>query len=1184
MKMPGRRGIALIVVLGVLVLLSLLAAAFATLSGTEARTARNYLDTVRARLVAQSGVEAAVARLDELLERGTLLTETDWVPLERPIRVNGVDLRPAGILESTSYARRGDFYTLRITDANARINVNDGVAWGPDHPVSRNLRRLLNVLGAQPGVDLADLGDRVLSARPPSGYADMADVVRAVGEDRVREFLTVRSWSDPNVCQPTPLSPEAARSPAYPPGCGRLPGGAADRFRYGHQKNSRGEPIDAPLLFFDPDQGDPAHNAVWGRDSLVPRWIEIVTRSPVNVNTARREVLVALLVDLEGFFLVERRRGVSETPDGVASPCQSPGGAYGWTALRYGYDGRLSAGDECGFLYRTLPFVGPGGRSSNGIPAAAIVDEILACRSRLPSPRIPALDYAAAPFGGPFRTWAQFGRFVDRLVEEGLIAETRTDWFWDVDASGSRLPAPLQLRAASQAIGDVLKANFNPNLHLNELNPDRALFTHVDKTDLLVHSTEFSFTPMGAFEIESVGRIVRPIDGGDDAAAASDNEVVATRTIVAQVRLFDAVRETSQAQFAGGTFGPKKGPLETNNNGGVESGPEPDNGPAPAENRAEGYLQLPTIGSNFPKGERKPPGELWTTLSDPSWYPGAKATPPGGIHLGSSVHAHFQLDHVAHHHASRNFLTSPPTWDGFRLPQGAWQTVFGRRCCLNRNWEDRTESIPGPYGPVDAGRAGASRRYGLARSEPDDGAPGDLRLDGAYVERGSAFGYWIDENWSFNVNEGTAAFWLKPAFFPEQTGKRRTLLSMGRIHSAARDRMNPSPFALYFVPPNGDGEGRGPNYFGGPGLFRPASLAFGYGFSTKSGYNWEVGGSGGPDDHATSHGAVFSPTLNHEGHGPDNHDRFVGDDGRFNSLRAHEWTHVAVAWNIPRNRLPTADSLRIYVNGRILPGSLGEPHLLPEQGQPFAQTPRWATHAQQVLIPGVPGARWCKNSIRLGGEPSMLIDALGPDGLYPGNYTADATFDEFYLWLDRSPGWNGGVWGAQTLWNRGRYYRPDDHDPEDARFVSRPIDLSPPRARTLPPPGPPAASVTGVRVLGLAWTEWAEAYDRDGAKMLDHSAAPPRDLRPEGGTFAHLYLELDGAWHGPFRKDGWSPLRGASGPTPVLADPAHVRYAVKLTLGGPSTPGTILLASPVVDDVTLYFRRGRQEILSWVSP
>src|SRR5688572_30575238 len=60
-----RRGVVLIVVLGVLAVLALLATAFATLQATERHIAKNYEDTVRAKLLAMSGVEFAVSRLTE---------------------------------------------------------------------------------------------------------------------------------------------------------------------------------------------------------------------------------------------------------------------------------------------------------------------------------------------------------------------------------------------------------------------------------------------------------------------------------------------------------------------------------------------------------------------------------------------------------------------------------------------------------------------------------------------------------------------------------------------------------------------------------------------------------------------------------------------------------------------------------------------------------------------------------------------------------------------------------------------------------------------------------------------------------------------------------------------------------------------------------------------------------------
>src|SRR4026207_1342331 len=60
-----RKGAVLIVVLGVRAVLALLATTFATLQATERQVAHNYMDTVRAKLLAQSAIQAAEAKLRE---------------------------------------------------------------------------------------------------------------------------------------------------------------------------------------------------------------------------------------------------------------------------------------------------------------------------------------------------------------------------------------------------------------------------------------------------------------------------------------------------------------------------------------------------------------------------------------------------------------------------------------------------------------------------------------------------------------------------------------------------------------------------------------------------------------------------------------------------------------------------------------------------------------------------------------------------------------------------------------------------------------------------------------------------------------------------------------------------------------------------------------------------------------
>ncbi len=239
--MGKRKGAVLIVVLGVLVILALLATAFATIQTTERQVAQNYLDTVRAKLIAQSAVEDAAARLrdyfpvrmfeesmnaklwkfwgksldetDETLINCTIdealnpsfAEEADDNPLNtdpRPrqiqININGVP-QPrgcSGTHEVGRYGRYADHYVLKLSDLQGRINVNDGVEMGPTGSVSQNLKRILNHVGTQCGIP--GLGDKIIAARPSGGYTQMNQLLKAVNYDekafaKFRDFVTVVS-------------------------------------------------------------------------------------------------------------------------------------------------------------------------------------------------------------------------------------------------------------------------------------------------------------------------------------------------------------------------------------------------------------------------------------------------------------------------------------------------------------------------------------------------------------------------------------------------------------------------------------------------------------------------------------------------------------------------------------------------------------------------------------------------------------------------------------------------------------------------------------------------------------------------------------------------------------------------------------------------------------------------------
>jgi hypothetical protein len=1339
--------------------MSLLATSFATLQTIERGITHNYADHVRAKLAAQSGVEAATARLSDLSSQGwypewsspgpvhrswkyfgaerdeareldlqrsaaefsklqepldlaanpSFAVEADQDPSNSDsspasLRIEGREVGYSGSIGGT-YQADGDIYTLKIHDCQSQINVNDGAAWGNGHSVSQNLRRILNLLGAQPEVSVSGLGDRTIAARPPGGYRSKQELRRALGEDpfrRAADLLTIWSWTNPYVCNPVPLSEEEYRPEVYPihPDNPRLVGNGYARpadpagrriFRYGHGKDIYGRDILQPLRFWDaalePGGEDrrystpsTLYNAVWTRDSLNPQWIEIVARSPVNVNHASRPVLMALVTGLEGFFEVARRRPVPF--DMFYEFCwhyydYSPDSLSGrFTGSDHYIQNRddwgtgsswQSRGSETGFLYRTAPLVGTGETvASGGISAERIVDEILACRDRRPSPAVSSVDYSAEPFGGPFRSWQQFNEFIDHLVRCGLVLDSRPIFYeyapkYQVEAAlvtkdrnfpqvkpwtvvdVTLVDSPVQRRTASQAAADVLKANFNPNLHLNELNPDRVLFTHVDKTDLLLNSTEFCFTPMGRFEIESLGTVLAPTAAeGTTLPAAGGSRIVARNRVHAVVELYAPHHETTQAQFYRGEFGRRQSLPATNNNRAVECGPEPDSGIAPVDCAWDGTISLPTIGGAVADPAwSKPRGELRTGYSLNDRYPGATPTPMGSPAegLGASIHSHFQYDHCAHHH------------DGGAascLPVGRWPNP-AERGSVNHNKKSEPR-VQGPYSPVDSVfEAPTSGRYRLCRSFSTPMgtataaapprftyAPSDLRLDGAYVELHSAFGY--DLGPVRATKSFTASFWIKPNWFPENTGRIREFISMSnteeyfRLPAKVRHAAAPADYRWRFPRPLPFGTLYSlPCYFSHESPWTPQYLqpprigSFVWALAADSFSTPSPGGY-----------ASITPTLTHEfepyfnSAAAEDFDRFHSSSHakRFNHFRGHEWVHVTVSATVgtsaSRYVQATTDGttpwwsyskpgrMSILINGRELPGTDQLTVHLTDLWPTFD----FAAQGRSIRVGGeysgasqpyrYPNAQWYTVTYaKSDGNSTTRVDGA-PAGVYSPyrQYFADATIDEFYYWRNQPD----AVAAAQGMFRRGRYYRPAD----DAEFTSREIMLDPPRPLA---PGNPISAGTSLETIlpaplegpsryltAVQWTALAEEIarhqDAGGAWRIRPVTNDYRNLATTGilapmsappgpdangfsyETVAQMFVIVQGPRgeriYGPYHNETFSPIRSEhelnrNSPGKVAVAPdERVRYRVKLRPGAPAV-NTCLLATPVVDDVTLFF-------------
>jgi hypothetical protein len=1247
-----RKGAVLIVVLGVLAVLALLATTFATLQATERTVATNYLDTVRAKLIAQSGLQEAEARLrdyfpfryfetvggqsrqpwkfwgtsdDEMTEpvpsfRLENATNTSFAyedespqdPLDPAVKpklltIEGMKRGFSFVQASGTYALHGDLGALKVSDLSGRIHVNDGLDQGNDGSVSQNTKRVLNLLGEV--LQVKQLGDKLIGARPATGYRHAQDMLKAVNFDeavfiRFRDYVTVHAWVDPNVANPVPLSPAMAALMEAATGVKYTRGNSPGRFGsvvQGVDANNRPVSVPGGLMTCPTACVAMPHGSdnikIFGLDTLNPQWIEIVQRAPVNINAASREVLVALLTDLRGFFVAHRRRN---------NP-RWKGDLYLSFKQQNAFRPRaISTGDEYGFLMETLPIVGPGGTATDGVSAFELADEIIRCRNRQNSKWN---NYSMIPWAGPFKTWNQFNLFVDSLVwkmgqPNALLMDTRPihcDYQEESDdpsGAGPLVASDVQKEYASQAIADVLKANFNPNLHLNESNPDANLFTIVDKTDLMVNSTEFTFMPTGHFEIESLGRILRPKDPAvKDVFLSGDNTLVAQAKVTAVYRLYDLYRETSQRQFYAGALPPRTGAFETNGNRSLEVGPEPDNGvfpgnlgaPGDPDNEHGGYVALATVGSSHHSPVQKQKNTLLRTQQLPN-----------DPHLGAAMHVHFDFDCDAHHHVA----------DRREIARGAFpnETVenFG-------DYVGAAQSpLRGPYDPTQGTPAmpvRLARSFRLPKTGPSAVVPAldpflvsDLRIDGCYSERHSAPAYYNRHSggiWDFGGTEqahasGMISMWVKPSYAPELTGKVRAFWDMSRFHTPCGQNVNVWPWSIWYYPSNyqagpaGVSENTGPRYwYNNQGQFQPSSLVFG----SKQ---WHSSSSGNlPRAHEFGRLTVG---LNHLGH---KDCRPLA--AKRSPLRAHAWTNVTAAWTLNGSDASGTAASQFYVNGN--PGYA--------QYSYTSMTGGWASGFDKMYFFNQhDGGEW--NHIRLGATSVIANAAKATDG-YKGNYSGDHTVDEFYVWKNQAEA------DPLTLWIRGRYYKPTDTAYGEGIFTSQAMALAANAVvRQLPSPsvsaagpalGGPAptlpAAGQAVRILGLSWTWYGEPVIADPDRARNH-VDDPRNRTAEGeniGQYQVLYdhgtestavtqlvdvnprVQLgvrDGAQsYGPFDDDGFSAVRAPNGTTPVVQDPKNVKYFAQFRLMN-ATFSTILLATPVLDDVTVYWDDAQSHLLSYV--
>lgn len=1120
------RGIILLLVLGILGLLSVMAVTFVSVSRLERSVSENYVARTRAVLAAESGVEYAISRIQGF--RGGLITpdELDSMTYEQgdysvPLSSSDdpsfhIPGKPYSGVIGSSNAEDGDRYKLRVADLSTRVNLNDsnGLLNYPssspnygDRRLTRLIVNLTDIVFQSDPLYLPGTGDLIgvdiEQFRETRGRFSSMEEVRTllVPErlsgpqfDRFAQFFSVHGWQDSSVLRPT-----FKVSISVPSGIAPAPlyaDGGADLYLY--------------------------------RDMQTKRF-EREPRTPVNVNVAPAETLQALLGQVSGWYLEE---GPGET----------------LSNYHYGNFNITDVGGARPFYYyyadeslRGGPPNGAWGPDGSLIGKQNIFGKIRRCDELKPAA---AQILAQAMWDRihvektPFRTWEEYDRFLLEVANPTL------------EAAGEDALSKYQI--------DALRANANPNSRLNDYNPNRSFFLHVDKSQLCAYSTEFCFEPTGCFEIGSFGEILD-----------EDGARLAWRQVDAVVKVFEYVRKTTQRDFMEGAescadlrdyfsestmFTTVHSDPTGNLYGGhsLQSYPEvtySDATPANQfailrESEFDGSLMLATWQSTMADAEIDTSGDssidvIGAGIQKPNVRMAFIDAPqPDTVAAGV---------YDAEHSLPANFNTLP----------ASGQILFNQPS--------------GVYPPSDT-----RMRLTAPSDFPDPFMPSALLPDGALSDTCRTVGMRSGNFSGDRGRIGSLHYWIKPNFDPAVSNRPRLLTCFYKQGNGGFGPMQHSLF--YFTRAQDTRETVVDNfnyYFGdmigaAPGNWIPTrTLAYGYAIAPNP----------APDNFWSwaDTSMLCTTTVNHES--ADDNPAEHADHPLFN-VNSHTWNHIGIAWNYyaPNGGgyLATGN-LAMCVNGVVVP----DYQYYGTEPNGFAQAKNYWSHD----FFGV-------NVIRFGETARGHANALREK---VQNYTADATVDDVFGYARYI---NGNHF--KKFWNDGRYYSGDD-----AVYTSPAIDL-------LEDAGLGHQGL--LRPRSVAWTVYWPRNNRDRDSVVDNlrpanvdgdvlDSVDPEDeilddplaavwgapLDPvsvdlgivTGDATTWLSGDEDGA---PFAAPGLTsaggcvlPAKFPTGEIFQLSQSTKLRYRVRFNL----EIGQTVYESPVFDDISFTFFV-RPRILSWV--
>ena len=439
--------------------------------------------------------------LKDALKPSFMLTDRNGTPMfirfangPQGHPVGGARMGYSGELTKT-YVDGNDIYTLKVTDCHSQIYVN-----GDDDGTKQLLNNLGVILHISSDVPGEALGNYIFEKRSKKPFRrftvkeELAGILPKPVYEKIRPYVTLYGQADNKVIKPP------------------------------RQRLKEGTEI------FSWKQITP--------DDLIRE-----ERHPININTAAKPVLMAVLANLEGIYLhqwlsddeIAKMENVKEV---FSNTLEKPHGKLEPPGLSIG---------KLKVVNLKIP--------ENIHIIETIAERIIEERTN-----------------SPFLEWQAFNKFCDILVQE--------EFFGDISS-----PEGYEL---AQARADLIKANVNPNTLLNKFNPDRIINRLLDKSDLVTYTTEFCFTPRGYFEVESEGMVLRPSISGEMLLEAD----YLTRGVA---KVYTIYNETSQSDFSKGRIGKQpKGTAET-----LQTYPQPDINNLPDSCYEDGQIALASVENRY---------------------------------------------------------------------------------------------------------------------------------------------------------------------------------------------------------------------------------------------------------------------------------------------------------------------------------------------------------------------------------------------------------------------------------------------------------------------------------------------------------------------------------------------------------------------------------------------------------